>query len=191
MRSVLMTAISIPFAILFYGLFFLIILPSLYLLSLPNTVAERFHRNRMLRTTRCRCGNILGIEASALSKGMTDDGYEEWVKKHPGEHLMDAPDHIYVHDAVCISCGQEYEFQDDYRSVRPVSKNSVLEATLGRNKYVKCPHCEINFSTRYASSWDSDRHVSCQGRIRLVESDKPKHASFEMCNLPTDQLILL
>lgn len=119
-------------------------------------------------------------------------------------HSMPSPLHPRIRTPIFTPC---LKFSTSRMQIAPISIEryhrmielgvfddwnvELLEATLGQNKYVECPHCETSFSTRYASSWDSDRHVSCQGRIRLVESDEPKHASFEMYNLPTDQLILL
>ena len=66
------------------------------------------------------------------------------------------------------------------REVKPIREPSldeidaqrgVMRAVLRPDNWTKCPFCGKQFATYSRTSWNNQRHVSCQTKLELVDSD--------------------
>lgn len=57
----------------------------------------------------------------------------------------------------------------DFFTYKPIlNDNPEMGAKANQFGWVKCPNCHISFKITSSSSWDGERHKSCEQKIRLT-----------------------
>ena len=119
-----MLATTSKFLLCLYLLLFLILAIPLFIITLPVMLPREivifFIHRRIICNTFCRkCDVRLGRESIAESKRLLSKQMDEFRRTHPNVKYT----HLREHDAVCINCGQEYEYHGQGRCYLPVKES--------------------------------------------------------------------